>query len=68
MNDEVKYVQFEKLEDIVKMMSASMRAPPLPQGSQRWTHLLSPSILGARKRDHILCESEGENGKEIHRP
>jgi hypothetical protein len=29
LNDEVKYVQFEKLEDIIKMMSASMRAPPL---------------------------------------
>ncbi len=29
LSDEVKYVQLEKLEDIVMMMSASMRAPPL---------------------------------------
>jgi len=29
LNDEIKYVQLEKLEDIIKMMSASMRSPPL---------------------------------------
>jgi len=29
LNDKVKCVQFEELEDIIKMMSASMRAPPL---------------------------------------
>ncbi|PIX24584.1 MAG: hypothetical protein COZ69_05760 [Deltaproteobacteria bacterium CG_4_8_14_3_um_filter_45_9] len=29
LNDEVKYVQLEKLEDIIKMLSASMRPPPL---------------------------------------
>ncbi len=29
MSDETKYVQLEKLEDIIKMMSASMRSPPL---------------------------------------
>lgn len=29
LNDETKYVQLEKLEDIIKMMSASMRPPPL---------------------------------------
>ena len=29
MNNKIKYVQLEKLEDIIKMMSASMRSPPL---------------------------------------
>jgi hypothetical protein len=29
LNDETKYVQLEKLEDMIKMMSASMRPPPL---------------------------------------
>lgn len=29
MNSEIKYVQLEKLDDIIKMMSASMRSPPL---------------------------------------
>lgn len=29
LNDETKYVQLEKLEDIIKMLSASMRSPPL---------------------------------------
>lgn len=29
MNEELKYVQLEKVEDIIKMMSTSRRAPPL---------------------------------------
>ena len=29
LNNEIKYVQLEKLDDIIKMMSASMRSPPL---------------------------------------
>lgn len=29
MNNDTKYVQFEKMEDIIRMMSASMRSPPL---------------------------------------
>jgi len=29
LNNEIKYVQLEKLEDIIRMMSASMRSPPL---------------------------------------
>jgi len=29
LSGEVKYVQLEKLEDIIKMMSASMMPPPL---------------------------------------
>jgi hypothetical protein len=29
LNNKIKYVQLEKLEDIIKMMSASMRSPPL---------------------------------------
>jgi hypothetical protein len=29
LNNEIKYVQLEKLDDIIKMMSASMRFPPL---------------------------------------
>ena len=29
MNGETKYVQLEKSEDIIKMMSTSMRSPPL---------------------------------------
>jgi len=29
LNSEIKYVQLEKLDDIIKMMSASMRSPPL---------------------------------------
>ena len=29
MNGETKYVQLETLEDMIKMMSASMRSPPL---------------------------------------
>lgn len=29
MNNEIKYLQLEKMEDIIRMMSASMRSPPL---------------------------------------
>jgi len=29
LNNEIKYVQLEKLDDIIKMMSTSMRSPPL---------------------------------------
>jgi len=29
LNGEVSHIQLEKLEDIIRMMSASMRAPPL---------------------------------------
>lgn len=29
LNGEINYIQLEKLEDILRMMSASMRAPPL---------------------------------------
>lgn len=39
MNSETKYVQLEKLEDIIKMMSASMRAPPLHHREVKDGHL-----------------------------
>ena len=39
MNDEVRYVQFERLEDIIKMMSASMRAPPLHHKEAKDGHI-----------------------------
>jgi len=49
LSDEVKYVQLEKLEDIVRMMSASVRAPPLHHKEVKNGHiyfLLASLALG----------------------
>jgi hypothetical protein len=35
----MKYIRLEKLEDIIKMMSASMRSPPLHHKEARDDHL-----------------------------
>jgi len=39
LNNEIKYVQLEKLDDIIKMMSASMRSPPLHHKKVKDGHL-----------------------------
>jgi len=39
LSNEIKYIQLEKLEDIIKMMSASMRSPPLHHKEARDGHV-----------------------------
>jgi hypothetical protein len=39
LNKEIKYIQLEKLEDIIKMISASMRSPPLHHKETRDGHV-----------------------------
>ena len=59
MDEEIKYVQLDKLEDIVKMLVTSMRPPPLHYTKIGKKHIyFIPASLGLGKSVIYFIELE----------